>query len=140
METEDSEDSNKHQSSRASLIGQNIKQKIQRSGLNIAPEEVWLLQRKGREIVTPSWMTCLPKEVGMPSAGFPKAAEWLILYTVHMVLILIPKWHSLGRNPTNAQTKKLKTVATLTSIINCVMNHKLTEDDIKYLDKELINY
>ena len=76
----------------------------------------------------------------MRSAGSPKAAEWLILYTVHMVLILIPKWHSLGRNPTNSQTKKLKTVATLTSIINCVMNHKLTEDDIKYLDKELINY
>ena len=68
------------------------KTSIYSSELNITPEELKILQEGTNSIKFPSWISRLPRNIGLPAAGTPKAAEWLVLYTIHVVLVLIPRW------------------------------------------------
>ncbi|CAH7688108.1 hypothetical protein PPACK8108_LOCUS23019 [Phakopsora pachyrhizi] len=50
------------------------------SGLELKFNDLILIHHKINEVTVPSWVTCLPKNIGLASAGTPKAAEWLVLY------------------------------------------------------------
>ena len=124
-----------HQSSRAGTIDFDIGKH-----LYMTVTELELLQKGCSDIIVPSWVTRLPKTVGMPSAGSPKAAEWLILYTVHFVLVLIPYWSwSQDPDPLHAE-KLLKVTSNLIGIINIVMSHTITNIQLEYLDQALVDY
>ncbi|MBW0461256.1 hypothetical protein O181_000971 [Austropuccinia psidii MF-1] len=58
--------------------------------LSILPEELQLLQFFSTKILAPSSLTRLPKSFDMASEGTPKAAEWLVLFTINLPLILFP--------------------------------------------------
>ena len=90
-------------------------------------------------VVTPSWLTILPKTVGMPAAGNPKAAECLILVSVDFVLLLMPQ---LTWNP--IQTHRIKTLNLSTKkiiqIINTVMDQYINVEDLSKLGTTLVEY
>ena len=98
-----------------------------------------MLQKQTETVVTPSWLTRLPKTVGMPAAGNPKAADLLILVSVYFVLLLIPQW---TWNPT--QTHRIKTLNLSTKkiiqIINIVMAHSINVEDLRKLETTLVEY
>jgi hypothetical protein len=108
--------------------------------MSLKIEELWSLQKKIQEVTIPSWVTRLPNNIGTASAGTPKAAEWLILYTVHFVLILIPKWHEMQSMELSREKKLLKTTTLLISIINYVMSHSIPQATLQKLDTALLEY
>ncbi|KAJ3912190.1 hypothetical protein F5877DRAFT_54406 [Lentinula edodes] len=50
------------------------------------------LQQAVREIITPSWVTRPPEEVGLKRAGTLKADHWRTLFSIHLPLALISIW------------------------------------------------
>ena len=106
---------------------------------NLKPEELELLQLAGKSVKVPSWLTRLPKSVGMPAAGTPKAAEWLILYTIHIVLVLIPKWKLDSENQLR-ESALISTTSKLIRIINLVMSQKIDTEGMNQLDQLIVDY
>lgn len=105
----------------------------------LTPEELHILQISTKRVETPSWLTRIPKTVGMPSAGTPKAAEWLILITVDFVLALLPAW-VWDDNPTARNQTLISTTSLLISAINMVMSHKLSASQLGDIDQTLEEY
>jgi len=103
---------------------------------HITPAELQLIQIGTNLVVTPSWLTRTPLTVGMPSAGTPKASEWLILITIHFVLVLIPLW-VWDEQPSPRNKTLLYTTSRLISIMNMVMSHKLPAGNLLHLEKTL---
>lgn len=50
------------------------------------------VQKAVREIVTPSWITRPPPDVGLSRAGTLKADHWRVLFAIHLPLALISLW------------------------------------------------
>ncbi|KAJ4484240.1 hypothetical protein C8J55DRAFT_376999, partial [Lentinula edodes] len=50
------------------------------------------LQQAVREVITPSWVTRPPEEVGLKRAGTLKADHWRTLFSIHLPLALISIW------------------------------------------------
>ncbi|KAJ3900216.1 hypothetical protein F5879DRAFT_809587 [Lentinula edodes] len=50
------------------------------------------VQKAVREIVTPSWITRPPPDVGLSRAGTLKADHWRVLFAIHLSLALISLW------------------------------------------------
>ncbi|MBW0512780.1 hypothetical protein O181_052495 [Austropuccinia psidii MF-1] len=59
---------------------------------SILPEELQLVQFFSTKIMAQSSITRIPMTFGMASAGTPKAAEWLVVFTIYLPLILLPHW------------------------------------------------
>ena len=100
-------------------------------------DELKMIQNGTQAVTLPSWFTRLPSEIGTPQAGSPKAAEWLTLFSVHFVLVLIPKWTWQDSDSPRAQTL-IKIIANLISILNISLSHSLNHDSIHMLNDLLV--
>lgn len=62
-------------------------------------------------MITPSWLTCLPTNLGEPSHGKLKADQWRILGTKYLPVSLVRLWHqSSGNDERSMQCNKLLSV------------------------------
>lgn len=95
------------------------------------------LQETIQSAVTPTWMTRPPKNVGMKSAGTPKASEWFSLYTVYMVLSTIPDmYHSEDPN----RQAICESIIQACEITNITASRRFSHDDGDQLASTLKNY
>ena len=75
----------------------------------------------------------------MPSSGTPKAAEWLVLYTIHIVLVLIPKWKWSSSEDTGSSIL-LATNSKLIGIIKLAISHQIKHESLQKIDQTIVNY
>ncbi|CAH7681792.1 hypothetical protein PPACK8108_LOCUS14443 [Phakopsora pachyrhizi] len=107
------------------------------SGLALKFDELILIHHKINEVTVPSWVTRLPKDIGMASAGTPKAAEWRVLYLVYFHFIMIPHWVQIN----NEREKKLiETSINLIITIKIFMAHSITEEELTTAKERLKSY
>lgn len=86
---------------------------------------------------TPTWMTRPPNQIGMKSGGTPKASEWFTLYTVYMVLSIIPRiYHSEDIKRSTLCQSLIYAV----EIVNCALSRNFSKHDSENLQHLLKTY
>ncbi|EGG06657.1 uncharacterized protein MELLADRAFT_63283 [Melampsora larici-populina 98AG31] len=95
---------------------------------SLTPHELQMVHRSISTTKVPSWLTRVPNQIGTTRSGTPKAAEWLTLYTIYMVVSLIPYLHNSEPNSTSFNIHKALTLAT--GIINIAVSRTMTNQDI----------
>ncbi|MBW0476120.1 hypothetical protein O181_015835 [Austropuccinia psidii MF-1] len=103
---------------------------------SILPKEIQLLQLPSPKIIAPSSLSRLQKSFGMASEGTPKVAEWLVLFTINLPLILLPHWEWV-ETKTPCIAKLISAISKLKGVINTVISHTLDSSQIERLDKDL---
>lgn len=137
--TKSSKSSSIHsQTSRDTVSSSGSQSTVQPQGPAVTTHELQLIHQSIRETIIPSWMTRVPRQIGMASAGSPKAAEWLALYTVFMVLSLIPYHHNTEEN--SSSWKIHRSICLATEIINLALSRVMSPDNIHQLDELLVKY
>jgi hypothetical protein len=58
----------------------------------LVPEEMEEIWSDIRNMVTPSWITSVPKDLGSPRHGKPKADQWRVLGTTYLPVSLVRLW------------------------------------------------
>lgn len=109
----------------------------QYSGMAFTIEELVLLHSKVEDVIVPSWVTRLPKDVGTAAAGTPKAAEWLNLFLVHFVLIVIPHWTKVK---SEREKRLISTTVNLINTIRFFMSHSISKDNLTEATETLKTY
>jgi hypothetical protein len=79
-------------------------------------------------ILTPSWMTSVPHNLGNPAHGKLKADQWRTLGTVHLPLSLIHLWGSVDNdNPRSVRCRKILEVTMfLVSAVVIATSHTIS--------------
>ncbi|KAI7943627.1 hypothetical protein MJO28_011276 [Puccinia striiformis f. sp. tritici] len=104
----------------------------------LLPEELLCVRRAIEQTCLPSWVDRLPLELGAPSAGSLKAAEWGILYTVFYPLVLMPLWDLCN---VNIDRKILSAnLVQLVHIIHKLNHRKITIVDVSSLREAIQQY
>lgn len=104
----------------------------------ITPHELSLIHTSIFDAKVPTWLTRVPSKIGMPTCGTPKAAEWLILYTVYLVFSLVPSLR--GAEPQSNSHKIYHAMILEIQIINISVSRVLSENDIEDLASLLAQY
>ena len=80
-------------------------------GRILTEDEVNSLRADIKNMVTPSWLTCLPTNLGEPSHGKLKADQWRTLGTIYLPVSLVRLWHGSSEDDKrSARCKKLLSV------------------------------
>lgn len=108
------------------------------SGPSLTPHELEIIHKCIKTTCVPSWLTRVPHQIGMARCGTPKAAEWLTLYSIYMVVSLIPHLHNSEPNSTLAKLHKAILLAT--QIINIAFSRALKHQDLEAYSKLLLDY
>lgn len=88
------------------------------SNPHIQPNELDAVHRAIAQMTIPSWLTWVPKNVGVSGSWSLEAVEWLVLYTVYYAITLVPIWRFPTRNPhCTILLKSLTEIITFTNII-----------------------
>jgi hypothetical protein len=58
----------------------------------LVPEEMEEIWSDIRAMVTPSWITSVPKELGSPSHGKLNPDQWCVLETMYLPVSLVHLW------------------------------------------------
>ena len=107
-------------------------------GPSLTPHELQLIHSCIENTTVPSWLTRIPHKFGSASCGTPKAAEWIILYTLYMVILIIPYHHNAEKDSDSAKIHRA--VILLIQIVNITTSRVLNEQDIKTLGALLHAY
>ena len=100
----------------------------------ILPEELDIVRRSILHTILPSWINRVPHNLGEPSHGSLKAAEWLILYKLYYPISLIPVWtNSLEEAGSDKRKNRLSSLLDSTTLL-CKIAHFLTLPKIKLDD------
>ncbi|EGG09683.1 uncharacterized protein MELLADRAFT_103726 [Melampsora larici-populina 98AG31] len=108
------------------------------TGPTLTVHELEILHKTVCNTIVPSWLTRVPHKVGMPMCGTLKAAEWLSLYTVYMVLSLVA-YHN-DAEPHSDASKIHLGITLATQIVNICFSRSLTPDDVNTLPYLLSQY
>jgi hypothetical protein len=107
-------------------------------GPSLTPHELQLIHSCIENTTVPSWLTRVPHKFGTASCGTPKAAEWIILYTLYMVISIVPYHHNAEKDSDSAKIHRA--VILIIQIVNITTSRVLKEQDIKTLGALLHAY
>lgn len=107
-------------------------------GPALTPHELSILHQCIKTTKVPSWLTRVPTQIGMARCGTPKAAEWLTLYSIYMVLSLIP--YLDNSEPNSASAKIHKAICSATQIVNISTSRVVKEQDLQMYSHLLVDY
>jgi hypothetical protein len=100
-------------------------------GPAILPEELDIVRRSILHTILPSWIDRVSQNLGSPSHGSLKAAEWLILYKLYYPISLIPLWtKSLEEAGSDKRKTRVSALLDLTTLM-CKIAQFLTLPKIK---------
>lgn len=103
----------------------------------LSVSDLFKIQESIKTLTIPSWMTRISPRLGIPGSGKLKAAEWLVLYTVYMVLITIP---DLSESPNSDNQIVCESIILLVKIVNCAFSRSFDEEQGRTLQFLLQTY
>ncbi|EFP94098.2 uncharacterized protein PGTG_20061 [Puccinia graminis f. sp. tritici CRL 75-36-700-3] len=104
----------------------------------ILPAELEAVHKSVSVARVPSWMAQIPNTVGTPGNSSLKAAQWLILYSVHFALTLVPIWQLNSENP--HREVLLASTIDLISMTNFLTSRTISTSDLDWYSQTMINY
>jgi hypothetical protein len=93
-------------------------------------------------ILTPSWMTSVPRNLGNAAHGKLKADQWRVLGTVHLPLSLIRLWGNVDSdNPRSVRCRKiLEVTMSLVSAVVLATSHATSSAHANSYLTHMLNY
>lgn len=105
-------------------------------------EEVEEIRSDIDQLLTPTWMTSVPSQIGSSSHGKLKADQWRALGTTHLVLSLIRLWgFKEDGSPRSTRCREILDVTiSLISAIIIATSHTVTAASATVYQKHMLNY
>ena len=113
--------------------------------LCLRPHELEVVRRTLIHTTVPSWIDCVPHNLGSASHGSLKAAEWLTLYQVYYPIALVPIWRKAYVECATEEEKErvsilLESTTLLSRISHFLTLPKINPKDLPELDQLIMAY
>jgi hypothetical protein len=112
------------------------------NAFKLTPEELDVVRQTVLHTIVPFWIDCVPSNLGSASHGSLKAAEWLILYKVYYIIVLIPLWTrpAATTDERNQVASLLESTTLIAKIAHFLTLPKINPKHLDKLDDLLLSY
>ena len=112
------------------------------NAFKLTPQELDFVRRTVLHMIVPLWIDRVPRNLGSASHGLLKAAEWLILYKVYYIIVLIPLWTrpAATSKERNQVASLLESTTLISKIAYFLTLPKINPKENDELDDLLLSY